>query len=131
MTKLEEVLAEAWEYGVRPHQAGNSVMWRRAGEHGTTGVATFTGPDRELRAAVAVLGKRALTLVLKHEFCGPELGDCPECGGVRPEVEMGGRESACAMELIAKHAGLVDESGHGHAPDCAWGAIVRAAKELG
>lgn len=114
MTKLGDLLAEEWEYGTRPPQANNSVLWRRTGEHGTISIATFTGPERDLRAAVAVLGHRALALVLKHEWSNvqEETGviACPECSGYKPGTELGPT---------------------GHTPGCTWGAICEEARRLG
>lgn len=63
----------------------------------------------EARAAIAVLGKRALALILEHEFCGAHLGECPECGGV--PVELAGMPG-------------------GHAKDCEWGLVVAGVEKL-
>ncbi len=58
-----------------------------------------------------VLGKRALAMVMKHEFAGGD-DTCPECGGGNPE-----------------RRNPYTRPGHDH--DCEWGRIVKAAKEIG
>lgn len=66
MTTFDDVMAEEWEFAL----AAETLVWRRLGQsQGVLGVATFTGTDKELRAAVAVLGKRALALILAQQAC--------------------------------------------------------------
>ena len=77
--------------------------------------------------AIDALGKRALALVMKHEWASSVMNSydeheayaCPECGGWDP----------------SEHHNPVDvdaTTGHrGHKPDCEWGRIVAAARALG
>lgn len=106
MTKLEEVLAEEWSTnGPTVHALPVSAARFLGG--------AYNADCR--RAAVAVLGKSALALVLKHEWTGSEVGDvsiCAECGA-RKWPPGGG-----------------DEPGP-HKPGCAWGAICEEARKIG
>jgi hypothetical protein len=105
-TKLEEVLAEKWRTN------GLALGCVFAGD---VTVGEFVrSPDRldrldPTRASVAVLGKRALALVLNHEWSGADtiVGEsvCADCG--EPAVR-------------SKHAS-----------DCEWGAICDEARRLG
>lgn len=101
MTNLEEVLAEKWR------AMKTDIV------HDALSVGFFWSKDEteadQLRAAAAVLGKRALALVLKHEYADD--GHCPECGLAKYHP-MGGAEAT-------EH------------PDCEWGRIVQEAKALG
>lgn len=66
-----------------------------------------------MRAAVAVLGKRALALILAHEWCGREW-DSP---GSDSKLE-----AACP-----RCERLMSE---GHGDGCEWGALCEAARRL-
>jgi len=114
MTKLEEVLAEEWGYwsyegphnGPSRNMAGASFCIGDLAEGDHECVGTMLGRDEDhavVRANVAVLGKRALALVLKHELWDAATDICTECG------------NSCA---------------DGHAITCEWAAIVAAAKEI-
>lgn len=121
MTKLEEVLAEEWRttVGAGPIVGGCAQIDFGYGDHITLGAFRPEGtlrpvPRDHVRAAVAVLGHRALALVLKHEWSNvqEETGviACPECSGYKPGTELGPT---------------------GHTPGCTWGAICEEARRLG
>jgi len=112
MTKLDAVLAEEW--AIERH-----VVIRDA--HGPVGAFDrLVLPDHEademdrVRAAIAVLGKRALALILEHEWSG-------------------GEDGGCCVECYGPFDGpyCVNGGGTRHHPDCEWGKIVKAAKALG
>lgn len=92
-TKLESVLAEEW--------ASSPVKDDVAVAH-AYGVENVAPADRRLRAAVAVLGKRALAWSM----------DVCRCGDCRRNPNTG------TLDVCSKHA---EE----------WGRIVAAAKEIG
>jgi hypothetical protein len=102
---FDAVMAEDW----RPSGAGLEVVVRdgpnKSRREWVTMEAHFDGAPA-LRSSVAVLGKRALALVIANEWAGErELATslCVEC---------------CARES------------EGHSPGCEWGAVVAAAKAL-
>lgn len=118
MTKLSDVLAEEWsaEYGCL------NVGTDRDGFE----IAEFRNPNGDkarTRSSVAALGKRALALILKHEWSdyeseygGPR---CPEC-----EATSEYEETAPPGETYRKPVGI-------HTPDCELGKLVAEAKALG
>jgi hypothetical protein len=93
MTKLEEVLAEE--------------EWTTTGRGGLN--IRNVRSSVAMRAHIHCLGKRALALILKHEFCSLHWSGtmCSEC------------------EQDVEHSGGV------HTSDCEWGKIVAEAKALG
>lgn len=111
MTQLDEVLAEEWD-----DEIGGIVVIDETDSDGDEVRVELGRFSDETRAAVAVLGKRALALVLKHEFVNRprhvndgdgyfdtmECYECPECGH---EQE--------------------------HKPGCEWGALCEEARRLG
>lgn len=97
MGKVDEVLAEEWV-----EDCDGSIV----------GVADFCsvdgGPVDRLRTSVAVLGKRALKLILKHEWCGPgdydgNPGACPECLNLETAHEAGCELAAIVAEVRARN----------------------------
>lgn len=142
MTKLEGVLAEQWSVGRGEHERTYGAEAGRGGlvVDGET-VATFGQFDYgcasdpsidlevlerdELRLRVSVLGKRALALILKHEWCGDYSLDeeesvqcCPECDGMKPSFGVPPRYEDRAPP-------------EGHAAGCEWGAICEESRRLG
>jgi hypothetical protein len=74
-----------------------------------------------LRSSVAVLGKRALALIIKHEFCAEDSTDtgkamCSECNAV---------EASDSGPVT-----LPNDGPGGHHVGCEWGAIVAEVKRL-
>jgi len=105
MTKLEEVLAEEWR-SIPSAVGGGAVNTRRPVNIGGDENLYFEGEERGvLLANVMLLGKRALALILRNEWCGPQLATCTECGGHR--------------------------YAEGHQPWCDWGKICEEARRLG
>lgn len=119
MTAFDEVMAEEWTVEVRDHDPDDRgelpcVMLDVTGPGSQRWLHNVhfgypDKPDQVARAAVAVLGKRALALIIEHEFCA-EAGraTCPECGG----RDYGSRKE------------------RGHEDGCEWAAIVAEAKKL-
>lgn len=73
------------------------------------------------RLAIAILGKSALALVLKHEWAAEDYTNtgkpmCPECWAVQPSK--------------SGPVTLPGPGPAGHKLGCAWGAIVAEAKKL-
>lgn len=129
MTKLEEVLAEEWEVVGGPDPDGDICDASKGNPDSDRIVMSAFGVQSRLmtRAAVAVLGKRALALVLKHEWCGwngegydPGGDRCPEC------EEWADYDRAIPGDMTSP---IVARGKH--KPGCEWGAIVAAAKEIG
>ncbi len=120
MDEFEKVMAEEWIQ--RAGSDANVITNNIDGKFYSHKFDGRTFVDAELRASVAVLGKAALALVLKHEWFIFEdtraiLAMCSECDAshdVPPGV----------------HIEDVDRSGWSHAVGCAWGEIVAAVKTL-
>jgi len=117
---LVDVLAEIWmARGTFVDVLGPGQRPAPAGSFDTT--SRFNCTDRHarmsaVRAAVIVISKCALTLVLKHEWSGaPSHGveTCPECGGVMATGEYDESEPDLR-----------------HRPSCAWGAVVLACRQF-
>lgn len=125
-TKLEAVLAEQWEASPFP-------WWTRMGPSvkmpDAPSVAHIRDADErdkayiahiDARAAVAVLGKRALALILKYEWSGDVLTDddhldcCPECRGLKADGPFNEEEPMLR-----------------HRPWCELGAVCDEARRLG
>lgn len=122
-SEFDKVMAEEWRV------AGDvCVVWvDRLSDGHCVHAAEFFGAVRtgeaELMAEVASLGKRALALVLKHEWGNVVedewdiLATCSEC-------------DASHKVPPAVHVEDVDRSGWTHRPDCAWAAIVAEVKKM-
>ena len=97
---FDEVMAEEWIHD-------DGAIGHRAEPHQPM-LCRFRGTqaEAEMRAAIAVLGKRALVLVLKHEMCGGKMDNVSQC----PE---------CLSMDASEHEG-----------DCEWGAIMAEVKKL-
>lgn len=106
---FDKVMAEEWSLvEVDPEPEEQYLQFARIAV-GTGTLLISTEQGDATRANIAVLGKRALALILEHEFCGAHLGECPECGGV--PVELAGKPG-------------------GHAKDCEWGLVVAGVEKL-
>ncbi len=120
MSNLEDVLEEQWR------SDGTDIY---DGETPIFAAITSSGGPTKARTIVAVLGKRALAMVLRHEWHGlitvegsdGGAASCVRCSGIAPDDE-----SHEAAMLISS-----GEYSRGHKPDCEWGRIVAEAKSLG
>ena len=135
-TNLEEVLAEEWEAvegriltSAKHDGAFGEIV---DGGYGYDGGGAWIESDEhdKLRAAVAVLGKRTLAAMLKR-FPRPER-DCILCAGYQTkEREDANRAALAADEVADEPFPPYGYAGSSCRPDCEWGRIVAAAKEIG
>lgn len=107
---VDEVIAESW------WTDGDRVVVQTGPDlevGGTECAADFPSGARGIgatRAAVSVLGKRALVLVLEHEWSAAHV--CPGCDGVRPGMLRKGHPA------------------EGHQIGCAWGALCDEVRKM-
>lgn len=117
-TKLDAVLAEDWTTDlVRRRPKGPiSVELHRVVPCGDGAELDLLDDLDAARTKIAVLGKHALALILKHELDGGDVAGNPIC----PDCTAPGSLDVDLDRRVGTHR-----------PGCLWGAVVETARSLG